>query len=211
MCNPLPIFGVLFLFVGALPTQENSDPRTTTGDTTQSDFPTLLSQAESGDREAQYRVAQLYAFPENRLVPKNDAASREWMLKSAEQGYAPAQARLGELELGATGDRGKAEMWLRRAAEQDNTEGQLRLGVTYENGKFGRKDYQEAFKWLLKAAEHGSPKPRSAWEKCTETESSFLRTTCWLPSGIERQQNIPQTREDQDRVAINWECSTRTV
>jgi TPR repeat protein len=157
MCNPLPTFVVLFLFVGALPAQENSDPRATTGDPTQSDFGTLLSQAESGDREAQYRVAQLYAFPEDRLVPKNDAASRDWMLKSAEQGYAPAQARLGEMELSATGDRGKAEMWLRRAAEQDNSEGQTMLGVTYENGKFGRKDYQEAFKWLMKAAEKGDP------------------------------------------------------
>ncbi len=43
MCNPLPIFGVSFLFVGALPAQENSDPRATTGDPTQSDFRTLVS------------------------------------------------------------------------------------------------------------------------------------------------------------------------
>ena len=67
--------------------------------------------AASGDREAQYRLALLYEYPGERSVPRNGAAAREWMLKSAEQGYAPAQAMLGEMELGAAGDRGKAEMW----------------------------------------------------------------------------------------------------
>jgi uncharacterized protein len=156
MRHPLPFPVVLFLLVGALLAQESSDPHATTGDSKQSDFRKLLSQAESGNRDAQYRVAQLYRFPEDRSVPKQDAASREWMLKSAEQGYAPAQRELGEMYLGADGDRGKAEMWLRRAAEQGDTLGQFWLGASYENGKFGSKDYQEAFKWLLKAAEQGN-------------------------------------------------------
>jgi len=156
MSNSLPISVMLFLLVGALHAQEGPSPRLTAG-VTQSDFRTLLPQAESGDREAQYRLALLYQYPEDTSVPKNDPAAREWMLKSAEQGYAPAQAMLGEMYLSAAGDRGKAEMWLRRAAEQGNTEGQFMLGATYENGRFGRRDYQEAFKWLRKAAEKGDP------------------------------------------------------
>lgn len=154
MCNRLPFFVVLFLFAIALPAQENSDFHVTTGDLTQSDFRTLLSQAESGDRDAQYRLAQLYKYPELSAVPKNDVAARQWALKSAEQGYAPAEEMLGEMYLfGADGDRGKAEMWLRRAAEQGNGGGQFLLGAAYKDGRFGRYDYQEAFKWLRKAAE----------------------------------------------------------
>lgn len=155
MRNPLPLFVVLCLFAGVLPAQEISDRHITIGESTQSDFHKLLSQAESGDREAQYRVAQLYAFPKTGPVQKNDAAAREWMLKSAEQGYAPAEAMLGEMYLRTAGERGKAEMWLWRAAEQGDTQGQFILGATYENGKFGRTDYQEAFEWLRKAALKG--------------------------------------------------------
>ena len=79
--------------------------------------------------------------------------------------------------MGASGDRGKAEMWLRRAAEQGNTEAQFWLGAAYEEGRFGTTDYQEAFKWLVKAAEQGHPTRRSSWERCTKKESSFLKTT----------------------------------
>ena len=150
-----PMFVVLFLLVGALLAQENPEPRLTTGDLTQSDFRALLSQAESGDREAQYRLALVYASPDNKLVPKNDAAFREWMLKSAEQGYVPAQANMGMMFLGAGGEYGKAEIWLRRAAEQGNAEAQFWLGASYEEGRFGTTDYPEAFKYLRKAAEQG--------------------------------------------------------
>jgi hypothetical protein len=56
MSNPLPMFVVLSLLVGALSAQEYFDSLTK-GGLTQSDFRTLLSQAESGDGEAQYRLA----------------------------------------------------------------------------------------------------------------------------------------------------------
>jgi len=120
--SALQILLVIFLLVGVLPAQQNADPRLATiahlAALTQSDLDDLLSQAQSGDREAQYWVGQVYE--EGRLVPKSYAVSREWMLKSAEQGYAPAQEIVGRMYMGATGDYGKAEMWLRRAAEQGN-------------------------------------------------------------------------------------------
>lgn len=157
MSSPLPLFTVLFLLVGALPVQENSALGLTTGDVANSDFRTLLSHAESGDREAQYRVALAYAYPEGTSVAKNAAASREWMLRSAEQGYVPAEAGIGVMYMSTNGDFGKADMWLRRASEQGNAEAQFWLGTAYEGGRFGTTDYQEAFKWLRKAAEQGHP------------------------------------------------------
>jgi uncharacterized protein len=156
MRNGLPMFAVLLVFLGVLPAQTNPElSRLTTvarlAAITQSDFHTLLSQAERGDREAQYWVGQVYG--EDRLVPKNDAVSRDWMLRSAEQGYAP----VGRMYMGANSDYGKADMWLRRAAEQGNAEAQFWLGAFYEQGRIGATDYQEAFKWLLKAAKQGHP------------------------------------------------------
>jgi TPR repeat protein len=159
MSKGLPMFVLLFLIVGALPAQTNLNPRLATcarlAGLTQSDFHTLLSQAESGDSEAQYWVGQVYG--EDRLVPKNDAVSHDWMRRSAEQGYAPAQEMVGMSYMGANGDYGKADMWLRRAAEQGDAEAQFWLGAFYEQGQIGATDYREAFRWLQKAAEQGHP------------------------------------------------------
>jgi len=156
----LPVSITVFLLVTALPAQKNPDGARLTNYArlaalTQDDFRTLLSQAESGDPVTQYRVAQVYE--EGRLVPKSYAVSREWMLKSAEQGYAPAQGAVGMMYMGPNGDYGKADMWLRRAAEQGNAEAQFWLGAAYEQGRIGTTDYLEAFKWLRKAAEQGHP------------------------------------------------------
>jgi TPR repeat protein len=157
MWNLLPKSVVLLLLVGALPAQKNPDPRLATSAhltaLKQDDFRTLLSQAQSGDREAQYWVGQVYG--EGRLVPKDYAVSREWLLRSAEEGYASAQEMVGMMYMDASGDYGKADMWLRRAAEQGNAEAQFWLGAAYEQGRIGTTDYREAFKWLRKAAEQG--------------------------------------------------------
>jgi TPR repeat protein len=157
MGNRLPMLVVSFLLVSSLLAQENSSSRPTTDAPAEGDFRTLLSNAKSGDREAQYRIALIYADPGYRSVSKNDAASRQWMLESAEQGYAPAQATIGMMYMGATGDYGKANIWLRRAAEQGNADAQFWLGTGYEQGRFGTTDYQQAFKWLREAAEQENP------------------------------------------------------
>lgn len=159
MLNGLPTFLVLISLVGVSSAQAKPDPRLATGARlaalTPLDFHALLSQAESGDREAQYWVAQVYG--EGRLVQKDEAVLNEWMLRSAEQGYAPAQEMVGMMYAGVNGDYGKADMWLRRAAEQGNAEAQFWLGAFYEQGRMGATDYREAFQWLQKAAEQGHP------------------------------------------------------
>jgi TPR repeat protein len=126
---------------------------------TQGDFADILSKAKSGNREAQFELATLYT--DGRLVPRDDAAVRDWMLKSAEQGYAPAQEAMGRIYLKTRGsvasDYGEADRWLRQAAMQGDAEAQFWLGTGYEQGWFGGSDYQEALKWLRMAAEHGLP------------------------------------------------------
>jgi hypothetical protein len=85
------------------------------------------------------------------------------MLKSAEQGYVPAQEGMGEIYLASDGtgtvvrDSGEADRWLRLAAMKGDADAQLRLGVNYEHGSFGVVDYREALTWLRKAADQGQP------------------------------------------------------
>jgi TPR repeat protein len=125
------------------------------------DFKTLLSQAQSGDREAQYFLALIYE--QGLLVPRDIDVSRSWMRKSAEQGYVPAQGAMGEMYLINVGDNGPipdygdADRWLRLAATQGDADAQDWLGTGYERGWFGTTDYREALKWLRKAAAQGLP------------------------------------------------------
>jgi TPR repeat protein len=128
---------------------------------TQSELSEVSLKAESGNREAQYWLALIYE--EGQLVPKDYAASRDLMLKSAQQGYAPAQAGMGRFYLnkskGSTTvrDYGDADRWLRLAAMQGDAEAQFWLGAGYEQGWFGVTDCREALRWLGKAAQQGLP------------------------------------------------------
>jgi len=187
----LPIFLVIFLLVGVLPAQQNADPRLATSThlaaLTQSDLNDLLSQAQSGDREAQYWVGQVYG--EGRLVPKSYDICRDWLLRSAEQGYAPAQEMMGMSYMGANGDYGKADMWLRRAAEQGNAEAQFWLGAFYEQGRIGTTDYREAFKWLRKAATQGHPDAQVTLAQMYEdgefVSQNYLLAATWYRKAAE--------------------------
>jgi len=112
----------------------------------------LLSKAQSGDAEAQYWVGILYTEGK---VPKNLKEGGRWLLKSAEQGYAPAQCAYGLMS--RLGNPSVGERWMLRAAEQGDTEAQFWLGVAYEQNWFGTVDIEEAIKWYRKASEGGNP------------------------------------------------------
>lgn len=169
MHKVLPICVVLFLLVGAaaaqqpLPASSQALLETTVRleALTVSDFTEVVSEAQSGHPEAQYLMALLY--DEGRFVPRDFAVARRWMLKSAEQGYVPAQTGMGEMYLnnvrdnGPIPDYGEAERWLRLAATQDDADAQFWLGTGYERGYFGAIDYRETLKWLRRAAAQGLP------------------------------------------------------
>ena len=165
----LPFTAAAVLFATPLPAQQ-SLPESTQEQLaalarvevlTPGEFKTLLFQAQSGDREAQYLLALIYE--QGLLVPRDFAVARSWMLKSAEQGYAPAQGAMGVMYLtnvrdnGPIPDYGDADRWLRLTATQGDADAQFWLGTGYEQGWFGTIDYRESFKWLRKAAAQGLP------------------------------------------------------
>jgi TPR repeat protein len=126
---------------------------------TQDQFNQLSSQALMGDREAQYWLALLYRHG-GKFVPKDSVKSVDWLNKSAEQGYAPAQRILDGFAMNLSGlnrDPVGNEMYLLRGAEQGNADSQFWLGVAYEQNWFGTTDLKEAAKWYRKAAEQGQP------------------------------------------------------
>jgi len=165
----LPAFAIFYLFVSVAPAQAPLPTSTQAQLATDAhlegmtldDFIKVVSQAQAGQREAQYLVA--LAYQEGRLVTRDHAVAASWMLKSAEQEYVPAQAGMGKLHIAGVKDNGPiphrddAEKWFRLAAEQGDADAQFWLGIAYQRGWFGGFDDREAFQWLRKAAAQGLP------------------------------------------------------
>jgi TPR repeat protein len=127
---------------------------------TLNDVSDLTAKAQSGVPEAQYLLALIYS--DGRLMPKDRAVSRQWMLKAAEQEYVPAELEMGEMYLENAKTRplpdyADADRWLRLAASHGDAEAQFWLGTGYERGSFGAIDYREALKWLRMASAQGLP------------------------------------------------------
>lgn len=155
----LPLFLLLLFPDGHSIAQQTLDPKQTAlvayahfKALTPAELNELLSKAQLGDEEAQFWVGTYYA---EGTKPKNMEEGARWLLKSAEQGYAPAQRTYGLMSRLANPSVG--ERWMLHAAEQGDSEAQFWLGVAYEQNWFGTVDIQEAIKWYQKAAEAGDP------------------------------------------------------
>ena len=127
---------------------------------TLNDVSDLIAKAQSGVPEAQYLLALIYS--DTRLMPRDMAVSRQWMLKAAEQEYVPAEFGMGEMYLvnaktRPLPDYADADRWLRLAASHGDAEAQFWLGAGYGRGSFGAIDYREALKWLRMASAQGLP------------------------------------------------------
>ena len=126
-------------------------------------FRQALAQAQpaaaKGDPRAQYVLGAMYSGA-GRVLPKDSAKSITWYRKAAEQGYARAQATLGDMYLSGNGTRkdyGQALIWLRKAAEQGDAYAQDDLGLMYSDGDGVSQDDRQSVAWYRKAAEQGYP------------------------------------------------------
>lgn len=86
-------------------------------------------------------------FARGSLVP----AMHLWR-KAANEGYAPAQARLGDILDKAEEDT-EAVNWYRKAAGQGNAAGEFGLGQMYGKGEGVKRDDEQARKYIILAAE----------------------------------------------------------
>jgi len=107
--------------------------------------------ADAGDPIAQDKLAKRFAY--------GSAEAEMWYRKAAEQGYAHAQGRLGNMLLmrsrmtfglkpdahAAIAD--EAVKWITLAANQGDKQGQADLASIYLEGKLVKQDLIEAYKW----------------------------------------------------------------
>ncbi|MDE7414156.1 MAG: SEL1-like repeat protein [Muribaculaceae bacterium] len=109
------------------------------------------------DKEVQYYMAQMYDHGLG--VPYNIPRAQELYQKSAKQGFAKAQYKVGA-DLWERYEIKEALKWLLPSAEQANKDAQFLLGVIYENPNDEyqiERDYYEATKWYELSAQNGHP------------------------------------------------------
>ncbi|MFN0128991.1 MAG: tetratricopeptide repeat protein [Verrucomicrobiales bacterium] len=129
--------------------------------------------AEAGHADAQARLAEVYYFGEDGLVPKSEKAAAPWALKAAEGGHAWAQNLVGTMKehgLGMERDPVGASAFYRRAALQGNAKAQSALGRMLHNGLSIVRDRIEAYYWLRASADQGEVTARNFF---AEVESGF--------------------------------------
>ena len=100
------------------------------------------------------------ASPQNQqpATPRDPFAEQANLMKSAEEGNAQAQWRLGLMYGSGNGvpkDASMATSWNRKAAEQGYAAAQREEGLKYFQGKDVPQDYSLAASWFRKAAEQG--------------------------------------------------------
>lgn len=113
--------------------------------------------AESGYRDAQYQMGELYR--KGKQVTKDNKTAMEWYKKAANQGQVNAQYNLGLMYENGKGVEQNivfAAEWCQKAAEQGYAEAQYELSLKYLNKNRGveRNEYT-AFEWCQKAAKQG--------------------------------------------------------
>ena len=117
----------------------------------------LRMQAERGNVEAQFALAQ--AYDRGRDVPKDKTEAVRWYRLAATQGDAFAQNALGDNYWEGTGvpkDDKEAAGWWRLAATQGFAPAQHSLGKILSGGGQGvRTDKTQAYMWLALSAAQG--------------------------------------------------------
>ncbi len=100
----------------------------------------------------QYRQAML------RILHGDPATGARMLTALADNGYAPAQFRLGllyRLGLGVTRHPYRAAYWFDKAARQNDVGGQYGLAQAYQRGDGVPKSPELAFQWFYRLAERG--------------------------------------------------------
>lgn len=134
-------------------------------------FELYARSAELGHPIAQYNLAMMYSNGESVYVDYQQAVY--WFRKSAEQSFAPAQYRLGELYYFAKGGLNRnldkaVELFL-MAAKQKDADAQMNLAMLSGTGEGLPLDKEKALSWILKARIGGNPVARSYQKMLNES------------------------------------------
>jgi len=128
-----------------------------------------IEAAEDGDAYAQYRLYRQYKKTDN---TKTNALSHEWLVKSAENGFPPAEYTYAQ-QLFKEKETERAKRWLTKAYEHGISAADIELGRLY----FKEKKYAKALKHLS-TAKSGQSKYELAqmYEKGLGVEIDYYRS-----------------------------------
>lgn len=114
----------------------------------------LLTAAETGDIEAQFRLGQSKLI-EAAIDAAKGTEAVHWLLQAAEGGHSGAMTRLGLMYQKGTGvlqNYDLAVNWISQAAHKGDPAGMLEYGRLYRDGIGVDKDMIQAYVWLNRAA-----------------------------------------------------------
>lgn len=137
----------------------------------------LVARADSGDAKALYDLATLHDVGYD-SIPVDSARSTELYLRSAEEGYAPAQNYIGfRFYKGESVERDvkKGLEWMERAAIQGDPKAANNLGWLLLEGEGLTHDAAKAAFWLKRAADAGLPAGQAQY-------ADLLRTGQGVPT-----------------------------
>ena len=117
-----------------------------------------LEAAERGDGYARVYVATT-------LFDRDIEEARSWLLRAAEDGYAPAYVQLAQSFRSPVADEPDAEEakhWYEAAAEDGSVAASLAIAYMYRDGEFGEADEAEAARRFSILADGGSAHAKAA-------------------------------------------------
>lgn len=118
-----------------------------------SKFQNLVRRAEEGDRDEQYRLAELYCSGDG--VPRNYVEAEKWYLLSAEQGHPGAQYGLGVLYIKHLGNTAEGTRLLTLAGERGDSLACYALATAHSQSGGQAEDLVAAYTWFCLAEAYG--------------------------------------------------------
>ena len=163
--------------------------------------------AESGNKDAQYRLARMYV--EGRGTERDVPLAISWMTRAAEQGHQKAKAFLdndpngSQLYADVLISEGTLESLNKVLEITDDKEriakAQYRMALHYRDSKGAPMDLSEARAWMFKAAENG----HSEAIRCIGKRSLGIDIKRFVNDGLE---NRPEEIESECRKLAEQGC-----
>jgi TPR repeat protein len=154
-------------------------------------FDLYARSAELGNAIAQYNLAMMYSNGESVYVDYQQAVY--WFKKSAQQEFAPAQYRLGEMYYfekgGLSRDLDMAIALFNEAAEQHDPDALMNLAMLAGTGEGVPHDTEKALFWIKQAHKSGNESALEYQEMLTTSvEGKFTedqQTRFWIEKAAE--------------------------
>ena len=118
-------------------------------------FDAVKALADSGDVIAQCEIGALDLYKNGYGIEQDRGLQIIYLKKSAEGGYGRSANKLGNIYYNEENYR-EAIRWYCKAAELNDSWGNINLGNMYRDGKGVTQNYEDAVKWYIKAAELGN-------------------------------------------------------